>query len=204
MNEIEKIWMLFLTIFIILLAGCNSLNDSNNNEQENNNTSDSNETASAMVVYFSATGNTEEVAEIIADYIESPIYELEPVEPYTDADLNYSDSSSRVSQERNDPNHLTELKNVTFAEFEETEYIFLGAPIWWGNLSWVINDFVLSNDFTGKTIIPFATSSSSNFSVSNLKHLSDEANWLEGRRFRQSEISEDNIINWLVELNINF
>jgi len=67
---------------------------------------------------------------------------------------------------------------VNFDEFEESEYIFLGAPVWWGELSWVINDFALSNDFTGKTIIPFATASSSNFSVDDLRYLSDEVTWM--------------------------
>lgn len=67
---------------------------------------------------------------------------------------------------------------MNFDEFEESGNIFLGAPIWWGELSWVINDFALSNDFTGKTIIPFATASSSNFSVQDLRYLSDEVTWM--------------------------
>lgn len=160
--------------------------------------------ATAMVVYFSATGHTEEVAQIISDYIDSPLHALEPVEPYTSEDLNYGDSESRVSKERNDPNHVTPLVTVNFAEFAESDYIFLGAPVWWGELSWVIDDFVLSNDFTGKTIIPFATASSSDFSVEDLRHLSDEATWMEGRRFRQSEIGLENVQSWVDSLGIAF
>ena len=198
----KVIFSLELFTLVIALSGCSiSENIEEEGEPEVN---IPNQNSIAMVVYFSATGHTEEVANIISDYIDSPIYELEPLIPYTSEDLNYSDSNSRVSQERNNPEHLTELVNVNFEEFEDSDYIFLGAPVWWGELSWVINDFVLSNDFTGKTIIPFATASSSNFDVDDLRHLSSEATWIEGRRFRQSEISEENVYNWIDSLNINF
>lgn len=198
----KVIFSLELFTLVIALSGCSiSENIEEEGEPEVN---IPNQNSIAMVVYFSATGHTEEVAKIISDYIDSPIYELEPLIPYTSEDLNYSDSNSRVSQERNNPEHLTELVNVNFEEFEDSDYIFLGAPVWWGELSWVINDFVLSNDFTGKTIIPFATASSSNFDVDDLRHLSSEATWIEGRRFRQSEISEENVYNWIDSLNINF
>ena len=198
----KVIFSLELFTLVIALSGCSiSENIEEEGEREVN---IPNQNSIAMVVYFSATGHTEEVAKIISDYIDSPIYELEPLIPYTSEDLYYSDSNSRVSQERNNPEHLTELVNVNFEEFEDSDYIFLGAPVWWGELSWVINDFVLSNDFTGKTIIPFATASSSNFDVDDLRHLSSEATWIEGRRFRQSEISEENVYNWIDSLNINF
>ena len=157
-----------------------------------------------MVVYFLATGHIEEVADMIASYINAPIHELVPVDPYTSEDLRYSDSNSRVSQERNDPDHITELVDVDFEEFDDSHYIFLGAPVWWGELSYVIKDFILSNDFIDKTISPFATASSNNFSVSDLTYLSEEATWMEGRRFRQNQISEENITNWIDSLNISF
>ena len=200
--KFKNLFVLSLVASGLVLTACGSSDSSDTSGGSDS--SSSSESGTAMVVYFSATGNTEEVAQIISNYIDSPIYELELVDPYTSEDLNYSDSNSRVSQERNDPNHLTELVNVAFDEFVDSEYIFLGAPVWWGELSWVINDFVLSNDFTDKTIIPFATASSSNFSVDDLKNLSEEATWMEGRRFRQSEISEENVHNWIDSLNINF
>lgn len=204
----RKIILILSLCSVLFLFGCvNNENISNNTNQNENNSSENGDnlaSENAIVVYFSATGNTERVATIIADYIDSPIYELEPVVPYTSEDLDYSDSNSRVSQERNDPNHLTELVDVDFEEFEEAEYVFLGAPVWWGELSWVINDFVLSNDFTNKAIIPFATASSSNFNVSSLRWLSEEATWLSGRRFRSSEINEETINSWVDSLNINF
>ena len=131
------------------------------------------------------------------------MHELLPIDPYTNEDLDYLDSDSRVSQERNNPNHLTELINVDFSEFSESDYIFIGAPVWWGELSWVINDFVISNDFTNKTIIPFAAASSSNFSIDELEDLTPEANVLQGRRFRHSEIEENVIHSWIDSLDIN-
>ncbi len=209
-----KLSLLFLSLLGICLTGCNSNNivddPNNDNAQDNeknngeNDCENINVSNKAMVVYFSATGNTRRVANMISSYIDSPIYELEPVDPYTQEDLNYNDSNSRVSKERNDPNHLTELVNANFDEFDESKYIFIGAPIWWGQLSWVINDFVLSNNFLDKTIIPFATASSSSFNIGGLKHLSEEATWLEGRRFRISEINEETINSWIDSLNINF
>lgn len=128
----------------------------NQNNNKNNYNIENATNSKALVFYFSATGNTKRAAELIATHLDSKLYELEPVDPYTDADLAYSNPDSRVSQEGNDSNHLTELVNTDFDDFDEAEYIFLGAPIWWGQLSWVINDFLLSNDFTDKTIILFA------------------------------------------------
>ena len=186
---------------LALLVGCESSNISSSSTDITASNDGLNFNGNVMVVYFSATGHTKDVAEIISDYLEAPIYELEPVLPYSSEDLNYNDSNSRVNQERNDPDHITELVDVTFDEFDESDYIFLGAPVWFGELSWVIDDFVLSNDFTDKTIIPFATASSSDFDVEDLKDLSEEATWMEGRRFLQSEISEENVIEWIDSLN---
>lgn len=153
------------------------------------------------MVYYSATGNTERVVNTIADHLSCPIYELEPVEPYTDEDLDYGDSDSRVSQEHAIADFHTPLTTVSFEGFDEATYVFLGAPIWWGTLSWVIDEFVLENDFTGKTIIPFATASSSNFSLSSWTSLSDEATWHEGRRFLSRDTEED-IIAWVDGLSL--
>ncbi len=186
---------------LALLVGCESSNISSSSTDITASNDGLNFNGNVMVVYFSATGHTKDVAEIISDYLEAPIYELEPVLPYSSEDLNYNDSNSRVNQERNDPDHITELVDVTFDEFDESEYVFLGAPVWFGELSWVIDDFVLSNDFTDKTIIPFATASSSDFDIEDLNDLSKEATWMEGRRFRQSEISEENVIEWIDSLN---
>lgn len=201
--KLKNLSLLSLTLWATALASCGS-SDNTSHSSSPVDSSASGEKKTAMVVYFSATSNTKKVAEILSDYIWSPIHELVPTDPYTAEDLNYSASDSRVSLERNDPNHLTELVDTDFEEFGDSEFIFLGAPVWWGELSWVINGFVLSNDFTGKTIIPFATASSSDFDVDDLRPLSQEAIWMDGRRFRQSEIDEESIHGWVDSLNINF
>src|SRR5699024_1492340 len=115
-----------------------------------------------LVVYYSATGNTEAVANYIADATGGDLFELEPVEPYTDDDLNYNDENSRVSQEYADESlRDVELVSATVEGFDEYENIFVGYPIWWQVAAWPVNQFIENNDFTGKTVIPFCTSASS-------------------------------------------
>lgn len=115
-----------------------------------------------LVVYYSATGNTEEAANMIADATGGDLFELEPVEPYTDDDLNYGDENSRVSQEYADESlRDVELVSTTVEGFEEYDTVFIGYPIWWQVAAWPVDSFVENNDFTGKTVITFATSASS-------------------------------------------
>lgn len=190
----------------LCISGCQNV-DNKSNDVENSVSSISGTSSvtrdftNAMVVYFSATNNTKRVATSISNIISSPIYELKPTEPYTSADLNYNNSSSRVSQEHNNENRHVELENVTFEGFDEAKYIFLGAPVWWQELSWVINDFVSQNDFTNKTIITFGTSASSGFSINNLKTLAPKATWTSPKRF-SSSASNNEITNWINGLNL--
>ena len=98
-----------------------------------------------------------------------------------------------------------ELKETTFDEFEEANYIFLGAPVWWQQLSWVVENFLLENDFSNKTIIPFGTSSSSSFNLNNLTPLTqDDENvtYLNPQRF-SSNVSSSNVTNWIDSLGLN-
>ena len=111
-----------------------------------------------LVVYYSATGNTEEPANMIADATGGDLFELEPVEPYTDDDLNYSDENSRVSQEYADESlRDVELVSTTVEGFEEYDTVFIGYPIWWQVAAWPVDSFVENNDFTGKTVIILRT-----------------------------------------------
>ena len=115
-----------------------------------------------LVVYFSATGNTERVAEVIAETTGGELFELEPVDPYTDEDLNYNDDNSRVSQEYADESlRNVELVADTVDDWQDVERVYIGYPVWWGIAAWPVNTFVEANDFTGKTVIPFCTSASS-------------------------------------------
>lgn len=180
-----------------------TINESSINENLSSLTSnDETENKKAIVVYFSASNNTRKVATYIANKISAPLFELEPVTPYTSPDLNYSNSNSRVVNEHNDENRHVELKNVTFEGFLEADYIFLGAPVWWQELSWVVDDFVKLNDFSNKTIIPFATSASSNYTTTKLQSYTTNANWMTPKRF-SSSVSENTVTSWIDELNIS-
>ncbi len=164
----------------------------------------------AMVVYFSATNHTESVANTIATHINSAIYKLEPVDLYTSEDLNYSNQNSRVVEEHlkiQDGERVNvELSTTSFVGFNEAQYIFLGAPVWWQQLSWVIENFVSENDFSNKTIIPFGTSASSGFNLNNLTPLTkDNTNvtWLSPQRF-SSNASSNDVTSWIDSLGFNF
>ena len=130
-------------------------------DQEDTQTPDP-DTGRTLVVYFSGSGNTEAVAETIADTMDADIFELIPADPYTDADLDWTEAGSRVNLEHEDES----LRDVQLAEdtapnWEDYDTVLFGYPIWWGIAAWPVNDFVQSNDFTGKTVIPFCTSTSS-------------------------------------------
>lgn len=155
-----------------------------------------------LVVYFSATGNTERVAEVIADTTGGELFELEPVDPYTDEDLNYNDDNSRVSQEYADEGlRNVELVADTVDGWQDVERVYIGYPIWWGNAAWPVNAFVEANDFTGKTVIPFCTSASSGLGDSGelLAELAGTGDWQEGMRFRSS-VSDEDVVAWVESL----
>ena len=157
-----------------------------------------------LVVYFSATGNTERVAEMIAETTGGDLFELELADPYTDEDLNYNDENSRVSQEYADESlRNVELVATTVEGFDEYENVFVGYPVWWGIAAWPVNTFIEANDFTGKTVIPFCTSASSGLGESGelLAELAGTGDWLEGMRFR-SGASEEDVVTWVESLGL--
>ncbi len=194
----KKHFLLLSTL--LLLAGCGANTTAGNTSRPSDN---STETADSktLIVYFSASNHTEKVATTIGEYLNVTPFVLEPVEPYTSADLNYTNSNSRVVKEHEDPNRHVELKTTTVDGFSEATNIFLGAPVWWQEMSWVINDFVKDNDFTGKTIISFATSASSNYRIDNLKALNSTGTWLEPKRF-SSSVSSSDVISWVDSLSL--
>ena len=158
-----------------------------------------------LVVYFSATGNTEQAATYIADITGSDLFELEPADPYTDEDLNYNNEDSRVSQEYADESlRDVELVADTVENWDSYDTVFIGYPIWWGIAAWPTDGFVEANDFTGKTVIPFCTSSSSGLGESGelLAELAGTGDWQEGMRFRSS-VSEGDVQEWLDSLSLS-
>ena len=157
-----------------------------------------------LVVYFSATGSTRRVAETIADTLSADIFEIVPSEPYTGDALNYNDASSRVSREHADES-LRDVALVSTAvpDWESYGTVFIGYPIWWGIAAWPVNGFVAANDFSGKTVIPFATSASSGMGQSGqlLEELTNTGTWQEGRRF-SSGTSESTVQEWVNGLGL--
>ena len=162
--------------------------------------------AKTLVAYFSATGNTAKVAEklakvIVAEKLEKAIdiylFEIKPVEPYTPADLNWHDSQSRSSVEMNDTSSRPAIENklVNMAQYDT---IFIGFPIWWGREPSIIDTFMESYDFSGKKVIPFVTSGSSDIgdTAENLKALAPNAQVDVGKRFTTS-VSEKALSDWV-------
>ena len=157
-----------------------------------------------LVAYYSASGNTKGVAETIAEYTGGDTFEIVPVNAYTDEDLNWRAAGSRVNEEHDDESlQDIELVSTTVEDFDSYDTVFIGYPIWWQEASWVVNNFVKDNDFTGKTVIPFCTSSSSGLGESG-KHLAEMAgtgDWQEGIRFRGS-VWESEVADWLSGLDL--
>ena len=153
---------------------------------------------------YSATGNTEEAANYIAQATGGDLFELEPVEPYTEEDLNYGDENSRVSREHEDESlRDVELVADTVDNWDQYDTVFIGYPIWWGIAAWPVDGFVEANDFTGKTVIPFCTSASSGLGQSGelLADLAGTGDWQEGIRFRSS-VSEEGVQSWIEGLGL--
>lgn len=158
------------------------------------------QTGKTLVVYFSATGSTERIANLIAEETGADVFALEPVEPYTDADLNWRDEGSRVVYEHEHPESQSEveLNQIVLENWDEYDTVYLGYPIWWGIAAWPVNQFVAGNDFTDKTVIPFCTSSSSGLGESGalLAEMAGTGDWLEGMRF-SSYAEESDVLEWV-------
>ncbi len=160
------------------------------------------EAGKTLVVYYSATGNTENVAKTIAAATNGDLFKLEPANPYSDADLNWTDDNSRVVREHDNPNERdVPLVKSTVDNWGEYDTVFIGYPIWWGIAAWPVDGFIKANDFTGKTVIPFATSSSSGLGESGklLAEMAGTGDWQTGERFR-SGTNESDVIAWVESL----
>lgn len=132
-------------------------------------------------------------------------YEITPVEPYTSDDLNWTNSSSRVSREHDDESlRDIPLTEITPADWDSYDTVLIGYPIWWGTAAWPVDNFVKGNDFTGKTVIPFCTSSSSGLGDSGnlLEEMAGTGDWQEGHRF-SSGASDADAADWVASLNLN-
>ena len=153
----------------------------------------------AMVAYFSASGVTAKVARRLAKAIDADLFEIRPETPYTRADLNWMDKKSRSTLEMNDPSCRPAMAQVP--DVSAYDVIFVGFPIWWYREPSIIDSFMESADFTGKTVVPFCTSGGSGLgpSGSNMQALAPGSKVVEGRRFKSS-VSEEELKKWAESL----
>ena len=155
--------------------------------------------AKALVAYFSASGVTEKLAKNLAGAIGADIFEIVPDQIYTDADLDWHDKQSRSSVEMNDrasrPAIASKVENIA-----QYDVVFVGFPIWWYREPSIIDTFMEAYDFSGKTVVPFATSGSSGIGPSgaNMQKLAPNAKVLEGKRFPR-DVSAEDLKKWASE-----
>lgn len=224
----KKLTALLLSVVLVLsLAACGSANKpassttqpetSAPTEQPTTEPSESSSTAPAesepetqpgtgktLVVYYSASGNTERVAKDIAEAAGADLFEIVPTEVYTSDDLDWTNSDSRVSREHDDESlREVPLTTTEVPDWDSYDTVFIGYPIWWGIAAWPVDTFVKNNDFTGKTVIPFATSSSSGMGQSGslLADMAGTGEWQEGQRF-SSGVSSDDVQSWVNGLGL--
>lgn len=162
------------------------------------------EAGKTLVVYYSASGNTERVAKDIAEAAGADLFEIVPTEVYTSDDLDWTNPDSRVSREHDDESlRDVPLTTTEVPDWDSYDTVFIGYPIWWGIAAWPVDTFVKNNDFTGKTVIPFATSSSSGMGQSGslLADMAGTGEWQEGQRF-SSGVSSDDVQSWVNGLGL--
>ena len=156
-----------------------------------------------LVACFSATGNTWPLAEYAAEYLNADLFRIEPEEPYTDADLNYSDDKCRANVEMQDDSCRPALA-AAVENMAQYDTVILAFPIWWGQAPRIIETFIEAHDLSGKTVLAFCTSGSSGYGRTGdiLSALTDDAvTWLEGSRFSAAATAEE-MEAWLQEMNI--
>ncbi|MBS6373812.1 MAG: hypothetical protein KH431_04270 [Erysipelotrichaceae bacterium] len=196
----KRICMLaVITLLISGFTGCTQTDKKPKDEHKEQLTEKQTDT-NVLVAYFSNTGTTEVIAEMIADETQGTLYEIQPENSYTEEDLNYQDTDSRSSREQADSSIRPKiLKSID--HMEAFDVIFLGYPIWMGDAPKIIYTFLESYDFSQKQIIPFCTSGSSDITSSAevLKALVPNAKWLSGRRFSK-ESSPQDVQKWISAL----
>ena len=224
----KKLTALFLSLALALsLAACGSSNNANSGTQapepstsaptESSTTEPSETTAptesttdtvtqagKVLVVYYSGSGHTARVAADIAEAAGADLFEITPVEPYSSDDLDYTNRSSRVVQEYEDESlRDIALTTTDVPDWDSYDTVFIGYPIWWQIAAWPVNNFVKNNDFTGKTVIPFATSASSGMGESGtlLEEMAGTGDWQEGQRFSSGAAKED-VTAWVENLGL--
>lgn len=211
--------LLIAVLLCLTFAGCNT--DSNTESKPDTLSSATNDTSQTsidsnndiadsienekkiLIAYFSCTGTTEQVAKYIESAMQADLYRITPEVPYTSADLDYNDSSTRATKEQQDASARPAISG-TIENISDYDVIFIGYPIWWGEAPKIIYTFLESYNFSGKTMIPFCTSSSSGIGSSDaaLHSLCEEdTEWLSGKRFSRSS-TENEVMQWVNGLEL--
>lgn len=154
-----------------------------------------------LVAFFSASGETKKLAQTLASVVNGTLYQILPETDYTPADLNWQDKHSRSTIEMQDPAYRPALAGAV-EDIDQYDPIFIGFPIWWYEAPRVIQTFLESYDLTGKTVIPFATSSSSGMGNTDsiLQRSAPKAGWKLGKRLKATASAQE-ITDWLESLN---
>lgn len=196
MKRMKSIITLAITLILMLsLASCGSNTAPTEGSRQATDAAPQAATANPskiLVAYFSATGTTKGIAERIASMENADLYEIVPAEPYSEDDLNWKDDNSRTTKEQNDTSVRPKISGES-VDLSGYDTIYLGYPIWWGQEPRIMDAFVESCDFTGKTVIPFCTSGSSDIGSSDdtLASLAKSGDWKVGKRFSGSATDEE-------------
>ena len=208
----KKLLSLLLAAAVLLtLAACGTTNTDNSAADEPK--SDAVDQAPAddapestggrvLVAYFSATGHTKTIAEYLQTALDADLYEIVPQEPYTADDLDYNTDGCRANREQNDDAARPAISGGV-DNMDGYDVVFIGYPIWWGQAPKIVNTFLESYDFSGKTIVPFCTSGGSGIdgSLSGIQTLAPDADWLAGQRF-SAGASEADVQSWVDNLGL--
>ncbi len=187
----KKLVMMLMALLVISLSACSQ---SNSSKKENN--KENNEMKKTLVAYFSASGTTKAVAQQLAEVAGADLHEIKPEQPYTDADLDWNDKQSRSTIEMNDKNSRPAI-TAKLQNMNDYEVVYVGFPIWWYTCPTIINTFMEAYDFSGKTVIPFATSGGSSIkkACADLKASYPNVDWKEGKLLNHA--SKDELQEWV-------
>ena len=184
--------VIFVAVVVILTVGFKMFSNNNGGEVM----AESKSNKKVLVAYFSASGITAKVANKLSKVTGADLFEIKPANPYTTADLDWTNKKSRSSVEMDDRNSRPQIANKV-SNMNKYDVVFVGFPIWWYREPSIIDTFMESYDFSGKQIIPFATSGGSGMgdSGSIMQKLAPKANVDSGKRF-SSGVSEKNLKDW--------
>ena len=153
-----------------------------------------------LVAYFSASGVAKSAAERLARAAGADLFEIKPEQPYSKADLDWTNKKSRSSVEMSSPDSRPEIAEK-LDNMGDHDVVFVGFPIWWYVAPTIINTFLESYDFSGKTVIPFATSGGSGMGkTEEILHRICPAKWKSGRVLNRA--SDNDLSKWVAELNV--